>query len=146
MLLIALWVRSYWWNDSAIGPISRTRTLVSFSSLGRLGGRLDEPAKRTRVAGWHFRHSSHAERLKEDLEDINSGGGVVTEIKPISWPVFGQCWDGNFRVAHGLVVLFFATLGIVSAPCIKWRFSLRTLLVVTALVAVVLGVIVYVVR
>jgi hypothetical protein len=144
VLLIGLWVRSYWWNDSAIGPISRTRILVSFSSLGRLGGRLDDPTKF--AAGWHFIHSSHAKRLKEDEEDLRSAGVVVSKPKPTSWPVFGQCWDSNFRVAHGLVVLFFATLGIVAAPFIKWRFSLRTLLIATTLVAVVLGLIVWAVR
>jgi hypothetical protein len=70
----------------------------------------------------------------------------MVRFTPPPRPVFGQYWDGNFIVAHWLAVLFFATLGIVAAPCIKWRFSLRTLLIVTTLVAVVLGLMVYAAR
>jgi hypothetical protein len=141
VLLIVLWVRSYWWWDTAVGPMSPTKTLIVFSSSGRLGGRLDGPAKF--AAGWHFIHSSVAKMLKEDEEELSLGRGVVTKPNRPSWPVFGRCSDGNFRVAHWLAVLFFATLGIVAAPFIKWRFSLRTLLIATTLVAVVLGLIVW---
>jgi hypothetical protein len=43
-----------------------------------------------------------------------------------------------------LAVLFFAAIA--SLPLVCWRFSLRTLLIATTLVALVLGMIVYVTR
>ena len=116
------------------------------SNLGRLFARLGGPRttyNRTvpyKSMSWRFSHKSQAEQLKKLKDDWNLGND---EIMPLSWPVFGRCSDGNFRVAHWLAVLFFATLGIVSSPWIKWRFSLRTLLIATTLVAVVLGLIVW---
>ena len=45
---------------------------------------------------------------------------------------------------HWALVLFFAVIAIL--PWFRWRFSLRTLLIATTLVAVVLGLAVYLVR
>jgi hypothetical protein len=51
--------------------------------------------------------------------------------------------DGvGLSVPHWFLVLISACLGVV--PCLRWRFSLRTLLTATLLIAVVLGLIVYV--
>jgi hypothetical protein len=48
------------------------------------------------------------------------------------------------RTPHWLPILLSAAL--VAAPWLRWRFSLRTLLIATTLVAVVLGAIVYATR
>ena len=93
--------------------------------------------------GWLFSHYSLAKMEKEADERLRRMGPGVTTFKAPLSPVFGTSIDGKFSVAHGLVVLFFAALGVVAAPCIKWRFSLRTLLIATTLVAVVLGLIVW---
>jgi hypothetical protein len=43
-------------------------------------------------------------------------------------------------------LLIILTAALAGVPWIRWRFSLRTLLIATSLVAVVLGLIVYAVR
>jgi len=143
VLLIVLWVLSYWWNDVAGGPISRTKNVVLGSKQGRMWVRLDN----RRQDGWHFYHMSIAAQLKSiEQIDAREPRRLGTTLYAPPRPVFGPYLDGAFSVAHGLAVLFFATLGVVAAPCIKWRFSLRTLLVATTLVAMLLGLVVYAVR
>jgi hypothetical protein len=55
-----------------------------------------------------------------------------------TWTIFVPSW----------ILLFVATLlaAIPMVPWFRWRFSLRTLLIVTAVIAVVLGVVVWFVR
>jgi hypothetical protein len=45
LLLVALWIRSYFWQDGAIGPITGSKTLVLGSYLGRLNARVDDSAQ-----------------------------------------------------------------------------------------------------
>src|SRR5712671_2831573 len=107
VLLIVLWVRSYWWFDSAVGPISGTRFLVVSSGYGRLHARLDNRLNLSRDDGnWHFGHSSIAQFEKEDEEDLRRAGtrGPVIINRPAR-PIFGPRFDGFF-VSHGFVVLF----------------------------------------
>ena len=60
----------------------------------------------------------------------NPKAGASITIVPFWFPMF-----------------LFATGGVAAAaPWIKWRFSVRTLIIATTLVAVVLGIVVYVAR
>jgi hypothetical protein len=145
VLLIALWVLSYWWSGWASGPISRTKVLGLSSSQGRIRARLLDRVW-PNEAGWHFSHYSRAKFEKEADEELRRRGPFVSTFKAPPPPIFGTTIDGAFSVGHGLTVLFFATLGVVAAPCIKWHFSLRTLLIATTLVAVGLGLAVYAAR
>jgi hypothetical protein len=52
-----------------------------------------------------------------------------------------QMMSQRQTVPHWLLLLFATTLA--ATPWIKWRFSLRTLLIATALVAVALAAIIY---
>ena len=138
VLLIVLWIRSYWWLDGAIGPMSPTKTLVLGSSSGRFSVRIDDRFSRR----WQFDHHSLVEFEK-----------LMNRLRRSSvsfrFPIFG--FTGNdFFLAHWFVIIPIAVLGIVSSrPWIRqlhWRFSLRTLLIATTLAAVVLGLIVWAMR
>jgi hypothetical protein len=143
VLLIVLWVRSYWWKDWVTAPISRTQAVSLNSSQGRLRVRLGPMPSQSIPLFSHYSLAKFEKDADESLGEM--GPGVTTFKAPLS-PVFGRSIDGKFSVAHGLVVLFFAALGVVAAPCIKWRFTLRTLLIATTLVAVVLGLVVWAAR
>ena len=130
MLLVALWVRSYWWGEAFTIPIHKTWfrcsdlrgsiVLTCFDraermdigagySWGRASGqRLDE----------HFPRHFYGFYFKKDA----TGLGLVVPI-----------W---FLLAVGV--------GCAVAPWYSWRrFTTRTLLIATTLVAAVLGVAVY---
>ena len=51
---------------------------------------------------------------------------------------------GGISIYFWIPTLIFAT--ITAAPWLRWRFSLRTLLIATTLLAVVLGLVVYLAR
>ena len=42
VLLIALWARSYWWIDGAVGPISSNKVLLIGSNSGSFSFRIDD--------------------------------------------------------------------------------------------------------
>ena len=135
MLLIVLWARSYWWTDGAIGPLSSAKTLVIGSNSGRFSIRIDDSSQHRYSSRWQFDHYSLVE-IQKDFERLQRG--------PVSFsfPIFG--FGGtDFFLSHWFVIIPIAVMGQVSSrPWIrkpKWRFSLRTLLIVTTLVAVVLG-------
>ena len=136
VLLIALWVRSYWWSDRILSGETWATTYVE-SYVGR---------------NTFGRYHSDLARLpsSEDNEEwyiINTT--PVKAFDPDSDPAFEFYWrgvDSGIRVTipSWLLVLFSGILAAV--PWFRWRFSLRTLLIATTLTAVVLGLVVWMVR
>jgi hypothetical protein len=122
VLLIALWVRSYWWFDMWHGYISNTRVATVGSIHGRAGIRIETVNPKL---------NSHA---------IGFRSWPSTMIGYSKNKVITVWTDDQFAVAmpYGLVVLLFAAVAPI--PWIKRRFALRTLLIATTLVAVALGV------
>ena len=129
VLLIALWVRSYWWEDGVSSQFKH-RMIDVESICGEI------------VIS------------KMDVQELLSFGiklfsGPVDDFRQQSLPRtllgFGysqwssQSWD--VLVPHWFPVLLFAALS--AAPWLRCRFSLRTLLIATTLVAVVLGLAMY---
>jgi hypothetical protein len=127
-LLIVLWVRSYWWSDS-IGYIE-TWSLTSIESAG---GRIS------------FNKSySDSPILGDDAWYIDSTRRTPGDDKlaqQFEWWEFGS--DIQATIPTWLPTVVVAAL--VALPWIRWRwrFSLRTLLIATTLVAVGLGLIVW---
>jgi hypothetical protein len=135
LLLCVLWVRSYWTDDRLVGPVFGADVLTIESVYGRtdlfyLGPVVRGPTSWKHVAG--------------DAE-------TMVELAP-SWSMsvtaFNFEWSEERFVVlpHWFLIAFLAVLAVV--PWIHWsnRFSLRTLLIATTLVAVVLGLAVYVAR
>ena len=138
VLLIVLWVRSYKHDDAiqAASPSSSPLVLRSFKG---------------QLSYWRWQGVNAALRiptkaLNEDLDDILSGSRqrVYWGFGRLSYPI-GP--GGGLFVPHWFPVLISAALAAIPwLPWWSWRFSLRTLLITTTLVAVVLGLIVYATR
>jgi hypothetical protein len=131
-------VRSYWWTDGAIGPLSSAKTLVMGSNSGRFSIRIDDSSQHRYSRRWQFDHYSLVE-IQKDFERL---GGRVS----FSFPIFGFSGT-DFFLSQWFVIIPIAVMGLVSSrPWLRkseWSFSLRTLLIATTLVAVVLGLIVW---
>jgi hypothetical protein len=130
-LLIVLWVRSYWWAEEI-----DIRQSLRISSAGCANGELFlaiNPVPVTIRGGWSFRHDPASRAEPPPGESI---------------PAFYFSIQGGFT----LVVPFWFT-ALSAAVCAtlsqaRWskRFSLRTLLIATTVVAIGLGLVIYAVR
>ena len=131
VLLIALWVRSYWWTRVGSLPLTE-KSSVSYGSF---------PG----VIGIGARSGDDGTPLIMEADDWWS----VQQL--CGSPAYSSRILGYFGYAGGVVALpyWFGVLLTVApavAPWIRWRFSLRTLLIATTLVAVGLGLIVWLVH
>ena len=120
VLLCVLWLRSYWRQDRIEGPWFNSSQFHVWSVRGELIYRSD-----TQPGHWEFQTIPREEGNK--------------------WSSYwGWKADAFSRVAyipHHTSVVFFATLA--SLPWLPRRFSLRTLLIATTLIAVLLGLVVW---
>ena len=110
LLLVALWVRSYWAYDRFIGR--HPNGLIAYSNKGV----------------------------------------YIFSTYPLLAPDVNVPWWFLVRRAQGMAVClpFSLTVAVAcavsTAPWIRWRFSLRTLLVATTLIAIGLGLAIYAAR
>ena len=118
VLLAVLWVRSYWWSDgtSSAEVVSWRGNLCFLQTINYkpIPG-IFTPVRTWRRMGIFTIDSKQIEILKR----YGDGPSVPTWIPAI------------------------IALALSTAPWLRWRFSLRTLLIATTLVAVVLGAIVW---
>jgi hypothetical protein len=141
LLLIALWVRSYWKWDSPHGPISSTRWMQINSIRGYLFVGIGEQAS-TGNGKWKWR-SFRA----RSLTDTGATGTVAWSFtRKVGVLGCGVVESNGMRfvyLAYWFLAALMATLAV--SPWVRWkpRFSLRTLLIATTLVAILLGLIVY---
>jgi hypothetical protein len=124
LLLIVLWVRSYWWIDEAAGPTPDGHALLLSSSNGALEfGR--QPNTQKDWPGWTFVHTS-------------------AKFIPWQWQRSGSRfqWQSSAIGIYGRVPWWFPVVCGAVFSLLPWvgkaRFTLRTLLIATTLVAVVL--------
>ena len=121
VLLCVLWVRSYWWWDNFSGGFVQSVRGTTFFYL---------PPNTTK-ATW-------------DQTPMNNAATMLWEkiLGPGPSARFGVMRGSGIRVVllpHWFDILFVASIA--AAPWLRWRFSLRTLLIATTLVAAVLGLI-----
>jgi hypothetical protein len=124
VLLIVLWVRSYWWYDLIMEGISDTRGITGSSWEGELS--LSWAPIEQSIGEFHW--ATEAEGVSSPTKVL----GFSIDVRS-----FG---DWEVTVQHWLVILVIGIVAVV--PWIRqlnWRFSLRTLLIATTLLAVVLG-------
>jgi hypothetical protein len=143
--LIALWVRSYWWLDSIYGTPPNNYAVSLYTAYGRIAfaafdRTYDAAFTGYRVTGWHV-GTSRIDR-PPTFQLVNT---------PLT--NFGLGFAGS-RDRYGMVVvipLWFLTMLLSIASIVPWmntyrRFSLRTLLIATTLIAVLLGLIVIAIK
>jgi hypothetical protein len=124
LLLIALWVRSFWWVDIALG-----RHYSFMSVHGCLMGSLGEdPTRRQTLI------------LSQNLRPMREAGTVLRSGASYGFAYGRIVGSLTLGLPHLLPAIVAA--GIRAAPWLPWRFSLRTLLIATTLVAIGLGLIV----
>jgi hypothetical protein len=134
VLLIALWVRSYSWTDAIqYNPVERYVTGLTSRQGVVFGGwfrftDMEDVEELFRSSRWNF-----VCRPSEPLPPKYSRWGVGLEE------------SGHFApyitTPHWFVVALLAAS--TAIPWLRWRFSLRTLLIAMTLVAVVLGLVVW---
>jgi hypothetical protein len=149
VLLIALWVRSFWWMDSASHCSRLTKIperqfcLICFQSFrGSMGvvfnNRVPLPYDLPNY-GWQV----FAELVYKDTPFLNAQvGETLPSTLGFRWRPMNYGFAAS--VPDWFLALFAAAFA--TAPWFRWRFSLRTLLIATTLVAVVLGLAVWAVR
>ncbi len=129
VLLIALWVRSYWWVDVFSVHISTRYHVTGVSFPGAVGIAIGESS------------SSPARTLLSlptdsflQTQDL-SGRKYPSRI----WGMF-YLDSSSPLVPSWCLVLITAAIAVVPwIRNLRWRFSLRTLLIATTLIAVALG-------
>jgi hypothetical protein len=133
MLLVALWVRSYRYSDSIpIKQISSGKRLDVNSSRGRISVQL------TTTRQWWNNVKSRAVFVPEKGYEIEGESGYFDgDGRALQSGIVKAIDQG---MSHWFVVLLLSTFAAVI--WLPWRFSLRTLLIATTLVAVGLGLIV----
>jgi hypothetical protein len=128
LLLVALWVRSYRWQDSV---------------NARVPGKLD-------IIAWHLRGQIFfwVHDLRGLQVQFSTGPFYIAHESAAEFPVwetrfyYRESPNGTgFGCPYWFAVLTVAVAAV--APCIEYyrRFSLRTLLIATTLVAVGLGIV-----
>ena len=121
VLLCALWVRSCWRADTIV-RISSERIINLLSTNGVLyvyyDGNLHFLTPYKGDTAWHYSMSR----------------------KPTNPPPGNMIADGRVTllIPYWLTLVFVAA--VTAAPWIRWRFTLRTLLLVTTIIAILLGV------
>jgi hypothetical protein len=124
LLLIALWVRSYWWIDVLAGPDISDRLFSLTSNSSGLT-----------LAGYETSHPAVSPWSTTTFSSLNTHRSYFLFTIAQGPEVCGA------QTPHWFAVTLFATLAAV--PWIRWRFSLCTLLIAVTLVAVGMGLIVY---
>ena len=131
VLLIGLWARSYWWLDQVV--VYRTGAQTTIQSYRGVIGFED------------VRYRFNSNGIKARI--YSSVISPETDSYPVTFGISRRRGYYEFHFPYWLIVMLLSFLTV--APWIrqlKCRFSLRTLLIATTLVAVVLGAICYAVR
>ena len=136
LLLIVLWVRSYWWVEEFAVPLTNKYYFGAAYSPGCIGFAIHPMGQLSSSKIKRFQRfptESWLEAIRQDrLQNISRIWGTFDFRRH------------SYIAPDWFVLIVLAALAV--APWIRhlrWQFSLRTLLIVTTLVAVGLGLIVW---
>lgn len=137
VLLVVLWVRSYWWRDGLTGPLPVNHRFSLSTAYGRVRYATFDNAYQHQftgwvVTGWHV----SADRIKRP-----------PNLKLVNTPLsdFGLGFAGSSD-RYGIVAIFpiwvplIITATIAAAFWGRFRFSLRAMLIFMTLFAILLGI------
>jgi hypothetical protein len=137
LLLIVLWVRSYWWIDynyMRLRPMSKSHiTFWSMQGACWIG-------VESNVVNPPIRFSRGVVSVESWLRRIGSSGHDLNEL----WPPLDLRTQGLLKFSYWFSASIVAATGV--APWLRMRFSLRTLLIAMTLAAVGLGLAAYTLR
>ena len=134
VLICVLWVRSYWWID--YGTVASRLEASSF--YGAVRFRFAFPPY-SFEREWYYARQPAIEYFPSSSSELETvKRNLLTFSLPSSQSGTMPHW---FLVALSALSATFA-----AAPWIRWRFSLRTLLIATTLVALVLGLVMWAIR
>jgi len=131
VLLIVLWVRSYWWSEGCRIARGSVGSMYGYFAIG--------------VNDIFVPPPFYSEPIRED--DMKQIERIIQENTTLGFGYVGGPQASNVVFPDWIAVLLFSAIAAV--PWLRYfprRFSLRTLLIATTLVAVVLGLIVWAVR
>jgi hypothetical protein len=131
LLLIALCVRSYSWEDRFVMPLSDSKEFVCESTSGRL--QVDwsfTPFGIGPPGAWYVQNNDMADMVEgREYQGVGIWGFGIKHFEE----------GTNANIPHWFAAVMCCGI----ATCSWFRFSLRTLLLATTLVGVVLGLIVW---
>ncbi len=133
VMLVALWVRSYRWSDDLRIPVSRSHVLRFDSLRGGLN-----------CEWWDTSESPHLNcwKLLSNKMDPDDDWRTFDQ-KTQKWAL-GSYGDGSARFVdfpHWFAIVLCVSFSAIA--WVSWQFSLRTLLIVATVVAVGLGLIMW---
>jgi hypothetical protein len=131
VLLIAMWVRSLWWQDSVNIPGTNTKNLFVGSRQGRIAISMRSFALNKLVT-----HHDRIDDPKQVFVDDLGNTARARWIQVLRW----RNGITELIIPYWMVAIVAAALACL--PWLRWKFSLRTLLIATTLVAAGLGAIV----
>jgi hypothetical protein len=134
LLLIALWIRSFWQVDTISGPALPKLKCGMISSQGRI------------IIVWSSQ-SPFPSKWELVTQEVKEGRPFFRQFENMfGFAVVSLSSEQEIILPHWFLVAITATCAV--APWLKWsrQFSLRTLLIGMTLVAAVLGAIVYAIR
>ncbi|MGD9633949.1 MAG: hypothetical protein AB7G28_20085 [Pirellulales bacterium] len=128
MLLSAMWLRSLWWKEEIVWIFAPDRYIHVESDRGNLSSSFFDLRGQVRTPSGDPRTFIVRRRWLSTSDRYQGFGGYVSR-------------DSAFIASpYWFLVLTAATLGMLTAPLRpSWRFSLRTLLITTTLLAIALG-------
>jgi hypothetical protein len=144
LLLIGLWVRSYWWQDTLhVNYAGRdtpnytgTKSVNLISAQGRIAVTNKPMRWAPRIATDHSKISDTFQPF--DYTDDFGNAPSATWLRVMRW---SKPSHTSVELPNWFLAPCFSALAM--APWLRWRFSLRTLLIATMLIAAVLGLIVW---
>jgi hypothetical protein len=139
LLLIALWVRSHWKLDLLTLPISSARAIQVAAVQGDITFRAP-PVSYFRSKGYLGPVSSLRDYEVSPAPPKTSSNRKRTSKIGIRWSSLPRGSGGHIVVPFWMIVVLSAAMSLPLLKSLRWRFSLRTLLIAMTLVAIVLGV------
>jgi hypothetical protein len=133
MGFVALWMRSYLWQDSMAGPVGGGKELLCSSSRGVVNVHLFHSGSMPDIQYWSAESVKVAPRISGSrLRNGFLGLGIRTS-------------QGNSNVTLPYWFLAASSLGLAALFAFKrsLRYSLRTILIATTLLAAILGLAIY---
>jgi hypothetical protein len=128
-LLVVLWARSYWAVDEVHCPLKSPAMLIVHSFEGRLS--LYAGERIPYRSGWF---PSGWGRDSTSIRDV-----APTRTPQTSWAFHSDIYGQYVTFPHWLPTFALGAIALLCSACLPERFSLRTLLIATTLVAMALG-------